>query len=66
MNRQTEHTIQTFEDMLRACVIDFKGTLNDHFPLIELSYSNSYHSVIGMSLFEEPYSKRCRYPVGWF
>ncbi|WMV37683.1 hypothetical protein MTR67_031068 [Solanum verrucosum] len=37
---QAESTIQTLEDMLRACVIDFKGNWDDHFPLIEFSYSN--------------------------
>lgn len=31
---QAERTIQTLEDMLRACVIDFKGNWDDHLPLI--------------------------------
>ncbi|GKG17679.1 reverse transcriptase domain-containing protein, partial [Tanacetum coccineum] len=40
---QSERTIQTLEDMLRACVIDFgKGWVN-HLPLVEFSYNNSYH-----------------------
>ena len=43
---QAEHTIQTLEDMLRACIIDFKGSWDDHLPLIEFSYNNSYHSSI--------------------
>ena len=34
---QAEHTIQTLEDMLRACVIDFKGSWDDHLPLIEFA-----------------------------
>ncbi|GKB95823.1 putative reverse transcriptase domain-containing protein, partial [Tanacetum coccineum] len=38
---QSEHTIQTFEDMLRACVIDFGGSWDTHLPLIELSYNNN-------------------------
>ncbi|GJT91018.1 putative reverse transcriptase domain-containing protein, partial [Tanacetum coccineum] len=45
-NGQSEGTIQTLEDMLRACVIDFgKGWVN-HFPLVEFSYNNSYHASI--------------------
>ncbi|GKF18657.1 reverse transcriptase domain-containing protein [Tanacetum coccineum] len=44
---QSERTIQTLEDMLRACAIDFgKGWVN-HFPLVEFSYNNSYHVSIG-------------------
>ena len=31
---QAERTIQTLEDILRACVIDFKGSWDDHLPLI--------------------------------
>lgn len=49
---QAERTIYTLEDMLRACVIDFKGNWNDHQPLIEFAYSNSYHSSILMALYE--------------
>ncbi|KAJ9552777.1 hypothetical protein OSB04_016822 [Centaurea solstitialis] len=29
---QSERTIQTFEDMLRACVLDFGGSWEDHLP----------------------------------
>ena len=43
---QAERTIQTLEDMLRACVIDFKGNWDDHLSLIEFVYNNSYHSSI--------------------
>lgn len=35
---QVESTIQTLEDILRYCVIDFNGSLDDYLPLIELSY----------------------------
>ena len=41
---QSERTIQTIEDMLRACVVDFGGSWDDHFPLVEFSYNNGYHS----------------------
>ncbi|GJW30649.1 putative reverse transcriptase domain-containing protein [Tanacetum coccineum] len=40
---QRERTIQTLEDMLRACVIDFGSSWDRHLPLFEFSYNNSYH-----------------------
>ncbi|GJR73012.1 putative reverse transcriptase domain-containing protein [Tanacetum coccineum] len=43
---QSERTIQTLEDMLRACVIDFGKGWDKHLPLIEFSYNNSYHASI--------------------
>ncbi|WMV46526.1 hypothetical protein MTR67_039911, partial [Solanum verrucosum] len=63
---QAEHTIQTLEHMLRACVIDFKGNWDDYLPLIEFSFNNSYHTSIAMAPFEALYGRRCRSPVGWF
>ncbi|XP_070025336.1 uncharacterized protein [Nicotiana sylvestris] len=41
-----ERTIQMLEDMLRACVLDFKGNWDDHLPLIEFAYNNSFHVSI--------------------
>ncbi|GKA95701.1 reverse transcriptase domain-containing protein [Tanacetum coccineum] len=41
---QSEHTIQTLEYMLRACVLDFGGSWDVHLPLVEFSYNISYHS----------------------
>ncbi|KAI3819229.1 hypothetical protein L1987_13054 [Smallanthus sonchifolius] len=52
---QTERTIQTLEDMLRACVIDFGNSWETHLPLVEFSYYNSYHTSIKAVLFEELY-----------
>ena len=66
MDGQTERTIQTLEDMLRACAIDFKGSRDDHLPLIEFSYKNSYHSSIEMAPYEALYGRRCRSHLGWF
>ena len=34
---QSERTIQVLEDMLRACVLDFKGSWEEHFPLVEFA-----------------------------
>ncbi|GJR29907.1 putative reverse transcriptase domain-containing protein [Tanacetum coccineum] len=45
-NGQSERTIQTLEDMLRACVLDFGKGWDKHLPLVELSYNNSYHTSI--------------------
>nr|GEX46137.1 putative reverse transcriptase domain-containing protein [Tanacetum cinerariifolium] len=62
---QSERTIQTLEDMLHACVIDFgKGWVN-HFPLVEFSYNNSYHASIKAAPFEALYGRKCRLPVCW-
>ena len=62
---QSERTIQTLEDMLRACVLDFKVQWDECLPLCEFAYNNSYHSSIGMSPFEALYGRRCRTPVCW-
>ncbi|WMV46948.1 hypothetical protein MTR67_040333 [Solanum verrucosum] len=63
---QAERTIQTLEDMLKACVIDFKGNWDDHLPLNEFSYNNSCHSNIQMAPYEALYGRRCKSPIGWF
>ncbi|XP_069148010.1 uncharacterized protein [Solanum lycopersicum] len=62
---QAECTINTLEDMLRAFVIEFKGSSNDHLPLIELAYNNNYHSIIHMAPYKALYGHRCRSHVGW-
>ncbi|KAI3815559.1 hypothetical protein L1987_15230 [Smallanthus sonchifolius] len=62
---QTERTIQTLEDMLRACVIDFGGNWDSHLSLIEFSYNNSYHTSINMAPFEALYGRKCRSPICW-
>nr|GFA12071.1 putative reverse transcriptase domain-containing protein [Tanacetum cinerariifolium] len=62
---QSERTIQTLEDMLRACAIDFgKGWVN-HLPLVEFSYNNSYPASIKAAPFEALYGRKCRSPVYW-
>ncbi|GJV17351.1 putative reverse transcriptase domain-containing protein [Tanacetum coccineum] len=62
---QSERTIQTLEDMLRACVIDFGKGWDKHLPLIEFSYNNSYHASIKATPFEALYGRKCRSPVCW-
>ncbi|GJR90019.1 putative reverse transcriptase domain-containing protein [Tanacetum coccineum] len=62
---QSERTIQTLEDMMCACAIDFgKGWVN-HLPLVEFSYNNSYHASIKAAPFEALYGRKCRSPVCW-
>ncbi|GKE26676.1 putative reverse transcriptase domain-containing protein [Tanacetum coccineum] len=54
---QSERTIQTLEDMLRACVIDFGSSWDRHLPLVEFSYNNSYHASIKAAPFEALYGR---------
>ncbi|KAL2243599.1 UNVERIFIED_CONTAM: Transposon Tf2-12 polyprotein [Sesamum indicum] len=62
---QSERTIQTLEDMMRACTMEFKGNWDDHLPLMEFAYNNSFHSSIGMAPYEALYGRRCRSPICW-
>ena len=43
---QSERTIQTLEDMLRSCVLSWKGSWEDHLPLVEFSYNNSCQILV--------------------
>ncbi|GJY08770.1 putative reverse transcriptase domain-containing protein [Tanacetum coccineum] len=60
---QSERTIQTLEDMLRACVIDFGNGWDRHLPLVEFSYNNSYHTSIKAAPYEALYGRKCRSPI---
>ncbi|GJR35980.1 putative reverse transcriptase domain-containing protein [Tanacetum coccineum] len=62
---QSERTIQTLEDMLRACVIDFGNGWVKHLPLVEFSYNNSYHASIKVAPYEALHGRKCRSPVCW-
>ncbi|GJZ13854.1 putative reverse transcriptase domain-containing protein [Tanacetum coccineum] len=62
---QSEHTIQTLEDILRACVLDFGGSWYVHLPLVEFSYNNSYHSSVRCAPFEALYGRKCRSLIMW-
>ncbi|KAK2395503.1 hypothetical protein QL285_057237 [Trifolium repens] len=63
---QTERTNQSLEDLLRACVLDDRGSWDDVLPLIEFTYNNSYHSTIGMAPYEALYGRRCQTPLCWY
>ncbi|GJY06515.1 putative reverse transcriptase domain-containing protein [Tanacetum coccineum] len=62
---QSERTIQTLEDMLRACMLDFRKGWDKHLSLVEFSYNNSYHTSIKAAPFEALYGRKCRSPIYW-
>nr|GFC20120.1 putative reverse transcriptase domain-containing protein [Tanacetum cinerariifolium] len=62
---QSKRTIQTLEDMLCACVIDFGKSWDRYLPLVEFSYNNSYHTSIKAAPFEALYGRKCRSPICW-
>ncbi|GJS79804.1 putative reverse transcriptase domain-containing protein [Tanacetum coccineum] len=64
-NGQSERTIQTLEDMLRACVIYFGGSWDTHLPLAKFFYFNSYHSSIRCASIEALYGRKCKSPILW-
>ncbi|GKB61611.1 putative reverse transcriptase domain-containing protein [Tanacetum coccineum] len=63
----SKRTIQTLEDMLRACVLDFGGSWDVHLPLVEFSYNNSHHPSVRCALFEALYGRKVsvRLNYGW-
>nr|GFD03275.1 reverse transcriptase domain-containing protein [Tanacetum cinerariifolium] len=62
---QSERTIQTLEDIFRACTIKFRKGWVNHLPLVEFLYNNSYHASIKAASFEALYGRKCRSPVFW-
>ncbi|GKA23325.1 putative reverse transcriptase domain-containing protein [Tanacetum coccineum] len=62
---QSERTIQILEDMLRACMIDFRNSWDWHLPLTEFSYNNSYHTSIKAAPFEALYGRKCQSRICW-
>ncbi|GKB58414.1 putative reverse transcriptase domain-containing protein [Tanacetum coccineum] len=62
---QSKRTIQTLEDMLHACVIDFGNGWDNHLPLREFSYDNSYYTSIKAATFEALYGRKCQSSVCW-
>ena len=53
------------ENMLRACVLDHKGSWEEHFSLVEFSYNNSYQASIQMTPYKALYGRPCRSPLCW-
>ena len=65
MNGQSERIVQTLEDMIRACVLDFSDSWDRLVKLMEFLYNNNYHSGIGMAPFEALYGRKCGSPLYW-
>ena len=64
-NGQFERAIQTLEDMLRACILDFKKSWVKYLSLAKFAYNNSHQASIGMAPFEALYGRKCKTPVCW-
>jgi hypothetical protein len=62
---QTERVNQILEDMLRACMMENRGSWDKHLPLAEFSYNNSYQESLKMAPFEVLYGCQCRTPLNW-
>ena len=62
---QLKKTIQTLEDMLRTCVLDFGESWGQYLTLVEFSYNNNYHSTIQMAQYETLYRRKWCSPIYW-
>nr|GFD01111.1 retrotransposon protein, putative, Ty3-gypsy subclass [Tanacetum cinerariifolium] len=62
---QSERTIQTLEDMLRSCALEWTGNSDDYICLVEFAYSNSWHASIKCAPFEMLYGMKCCAPICW-
>ncbi|GJW76443.1 putative reverse transcriptase domain-containing protein [Tanacetum coccineum] len=62
---QSERTIQTLEDMLRACALEWTGCWDEYLCLVEFAYNNSWHASIKAAPFELLYGRKCRAPICW-
>ena len=62
---QSERTIQTLEDMLRACTLEWTGNWDEYLCLVEFAYNNSWHASIDMAPYEMLYGRKCRAPICW-
>ena len=51
--------------MLRSCAIDYEGSWDQHIPLAEFVYNNSFQSSIGMAPYEALYGRKCRTSLCW-
>ncbi|GJS36240.1 putative nucleotidyltransferase, ribonuclease H [Tanacetum coccineum] len=64
-DRQTKRTIQTLEDMLRSCALEWTGNWYEYWCLVEFAYNNSWHVSIKGAPFELLYGRNCRAPICW-
>ncbi|KZV48305.1 Gag protease polyprotein [Dorcoceras hygrometricum] len=57
---KSERVIQTLDDLLRACVLNFVDSWDSKLPLVEFTYNNSYQDSIEMAPYEALYGRKCR------
>nr|GEV36532.1 putative reverse transcriptase domain-containing protein [Tanacetum cinerariifolium] len=62
---QTERTIQTLEDMLRSCDLEWTRNWDEYLCLVEFAYNNSWHATIKAAPYELLYGRKCRAPICW-
>nr|GFC96695.1 putative nucleotidyltransferase, ribonuclease H [Tanacetum cinerariifolium] len=62
---QSERTIQTLEDMLRSCALEWSGNWDDYICLVKFAYNNSWHASIKCTPFEMLYGRKCRALICW-
>nr|GFC16580.1 hypothetical protein [Tanacetum cinerariifolium] len=62
---RTERTIQTLEDMLHSCDLEWTGNWDDYICLVEFAYNNSWHASIKCAPFEMLYGRKCRALICW-
>ncbi|KZV40529.1 hypothetical protein F511_22368 [Dorcoceras hygrometricum] len=62
---QSKKVIQTLEDLLRACILDFAESWDSKLPLLEFTYNNSYQDSIEMAPYEALYGIKFRSPIHW-
>ena len=60
---QSERAIQILEDMLRVCMIEFKGLWEDYLHLAEFSCKNSDEVSIKMAPLEALYGRKMQVTV---
>nr|GEY41643.1 hypothetical protein [Tanacetum cinerariifolium] len=64
-NGQTKRTIQTLEDMLRSCALEWTRNWDEYLCLVEFAYNNSWLASIKAAPYELLYGWKCRAPICW-
>ncbi|GJZ19794.1 retrotransposon protein, putative, ty3-gypsy subclass [Tanacetum coccineum] len=65
LDGQNEHTIQTLEDRLRTCALEWTRNWDEYLCLVEFAYNSSWHASIKGAPFELLYNQKCRAPICW-
>ena len=56
---KSKRVIQVLEDLLRACVLEFRGNWEKHITLVKFIYNNSHQVTIETVPYEALYGRRC-------